>query len=87
MTVKPAPRWCRSAHAWPDNAHTGDDDWTLVDDDGARLARIFNAGRDDGVEPGVWRWRVFRADGSAIGGSAETGPAAKAMAARMIRRL
>jgi hypothetical protein len=87
MTVKPAPRWRRSAHAWSEKAATfGPDDWTLIDADGARLARIYNAGRDDGVEPGAWRWRVYRADGLAIGGSAETGPEAKATALRLAGR-
>jgi hypothetical protein len=84
-SVMPAPRWRRSANAWPEKAATfGPDDWTLIDADGARLARIYDAGQEDGVEPGRWRWRVYRADGPAIGGSAETGPEERA--ARMIGR-
>lgn len=54
-------RWRRSSLVWDNPVATyGDDDWTLVDTETKRrLGRIFNARREDGFEPGKWRWRVF----------------------------
>jgi hypothetical protein len=68
--------WRRSREVWPDEAMTFADDWSLIDADGEKLARIFDAGADDGVEPGAWRWRVFRPGGS-HGDSSVDGRAAK----------
>jgi hypothetical protein len=34
-----------------------DDDWSLLDTTGDRIARLFNTGDDDLI--GVWRWRVW----------------------------
>jgi hypothetical protein len=78
-------RWKRSASVWPENALTSKDDWTLVDESGRRCARIYDAGRDDGVEVGNWRWRVYRPDGTVHGGSAESGAAAKKIAEELSR--
>jgi hypothetical protein len=78
-----APTWRRSVQVWPDKAITFANDWTLIAEDGRHLARIYDAGQEDGVEPGTWRWRVYRADGSAIGGSAATGPEAKAIVQKL----
>ncbi len=71
-------RWRRSALVWPERAFTlAEDDWTLVDEAGVRLARIFRLGTDD---KGFWRWRVYRPGGMIHGGSAESGAEAKAIA-------
>ena len=76
----PKRRWRRSALVWQENVYTFAEDWTLIDENGNRLARIFNLGVDDAVEGGTWRWRVYRDAAAAIyGGSAETGPDAKAI--------
>lgn len=69
--------WRRSRLVWPDAALTIEDDWTLVSPSGETLARIYDAGRDDGVEDGAWRWRIYPRDGVSIGGSAIDGRAAK----------
>jgi hypothetical protein len=41
-------------------------------------------GRDDGVEDGDWRWRVFRPGGS-LGGSAVSGEDAKKIAEELVK--
>jgi hypothetical protein len=80
-------RWRRTRSVWPDEAHISEDDWTLVDDNGERLARIHDLGRDEGVEEGNWRWRVFRPDGHIVGGSAVDGTAAKRECERRVAPL
>jgi hypothetical protein len=81
------PRWRRSALVWPDSVATfGDDDWTLIGAAGERRGRIYNARRDDGHEPGDWRWRVYRANGIDVGGSAESGADAKKIVEGLINK-
>ncbi len=71
-------QWRRSALVWSERAFTmADDDWTLVDEAGVHLARIFRLGVDD---DGPWRWRVYRANGAVHGGCAESRADAKAIA-------
>jgi hypothetical protein len=47
-------RWRRSEFVWRANARIGEDDWTLGDEAGRRLARLSHHGIDDGE--GEWRW-------------------------------
>ncbi len=80
MTTEAELRWQRSAVMWSEKRHTLSEDWVLIDDDGELLARIFDAGSDDGFEPGTWRWRIYRRDRTTFGGSAESGNDAKKIA-------
>jgi hypothetical protein len=80
------PRWRRSAVVWSTKTHTLADDWTLVSADGELLTRIYDATREDGGEPGGWRWRVYRRDGHSFGGIAESGQDAKTIVKAIIQR-
>jgi hypothetical protein len=79
--------WHGSRTVWPENAHTIEEDWTLIDGDGEKLARIYDVGRDDGVNEGNWRWRIYRRDGIEIGGSANDGMTAKHECERRVDKL
>ncbi len=68
----------RSALVWSERAFTmANDDWALVDEAVAHLARIFRLGVDD---DGPWRWRVYRANAAVHGGCAKSSKDAKAIA-------
>jgi len=80
--MKQSLRWRRTAHVTSDKTQAFRDDWTLVRGE-KRLARIYDAGADDGgVCGGNWRYRVYRPDGSDYGGSALTSGTAKEIAER-----
>ena len=43
-------------HCFPDTV-LREDDWSLLDATGDRIAQLFNTGADDLI--GAWRWRVW----------------------------
>ncbi len=54
----PTLRWRRSVSVLPQNAFASrEDDWTLIDETGRPLARIYDSRYPD-LE-GTWRWRVY----------------------------
>jgi len=56
MTNSPSPKWRRTEAKFSD-AVIRDDDWSLLDATGDRIAQLFNTGEDDLI--GSWRWRVW----------------------------
>jgi hypothetical protein len=69
--------WRRSRLGWPENAHTGTDDWTLINPSGKRLARAYAAKRDDNAEDIEWLWEIYFQDGIGLEGSASSGEEAR----------
>lgn len=56
MPESPSPKWRRTETIYPDTL-IRDDDWSLLDATGDRIAQLFNTGNDDLI--GSWRWRVW----------------------------
>ena len=73
MTNAHSPKWRRTESIYP-NTLIRDDDWSLLDATGDRIAQLFNIGRDDLI--GAWRWRVWL-DHRIREGSARTGTEAR----------
>jgi hypothetical protein len=57
------------------------DDWSLFDDSGDRIAQLFNTGEDDLI--GSWSWRVWL-DHKMQEGSARTGTEARKTCERLL---
>ena len=70
MTNTPSFKWRRTEQIYPDTI-IRDDDWTLLNSTGDRIAQLFNTGKDDLI--GSWRWRVWiehkMQEGSALTGT------------------
>ena len=70
MTNTPPFKWRRTEQIYPDTI-IRDDDWTLLNSTGDRIAQLFNTGKDDLI--GAWRWRVWiehkMQEGSALTGT------------------
>ena len=57
------------------------DDWSLLNDSGDRIAHLFNIGEDDLI--GSWRWRVW-IEYKMQEGSARTGTEARKTCERLL---
>ena len=56
MPSLPNHKWRKNELVFPDTV-LRDDDWTLLDATGDRIAHLFNTGEDDLI--GAWRWLVW----------------------------
>jgi len=52
----PNRKWRKTKLVFPDTI-LRQDDWTLLDATGDRIAHLFNTGKDDLI--GAWRWRPW----------------------------
>ena len=80
MTKSPSPKWRRTESIYP-NTVLRDDDWSLLDATGNRIAQLFNTGGDDLI--GAWRWRVWL-DHRIREGSASSGTEARQTCERLL---
>lgn len=69
MTKTPFTKWLKTEALYPETL-IREDDWSLLDASGDRIAHLFNTGKDDMI--GSWRWRVWidhkMQEGSAVSG-------------------
>jgi hypothetical protein len=80
MPAIPSPKWRRTETLYPETI-IRDDDWSLLDSTGDRIAQLFNTGEDDLI--GSWRWRVWL-DHKMQEGSARTGTEARQTCERLL---
>ena len=80
MTNSPCPKWRRTESIYP-NTLIREDDWSLLDATGDRIAQLFNTGGDDLI--GSWRWRVWL-DHKMQEGSAHNGMEARQTCERLL---
>ena len=80
MTNSPSPKWRRTESIYP-NTLIREDDWSLLDATGDRIAQLFNIGVDDLI--GSWRWRVWL-DHKMQEGSAHNGTEARETCERLL---
>jgi hypothetical protein len=73
-------KWRKTKPVFPDTFFR-DDDWTLHDQTGDRIAHLFNTGADDLI--GAWRWRVWL-DHKMHEGSAHSGIEARETCERFL---
>jgi hypothetical protein len=70
------PKWRRT-----EGSIVRQDDWSLFDDSGDRIAQVFNTGDDDLI--GSWRWRLWL-DHKMQEGSARSGTEARETYERLL---
>jgi hypothetical protein len=80
MPAITSPKWCRTEAKFSD-AVIRDDDWSLTDTTGDRIAQLFNTGED--VLISSWRWRVW-IEHKMQEGSARTGTETRQACERLL---
>jgi hypothetical protein len=80
MTNTSASKWRRTETLYPETI-IRDDDWSLLDATGDRIAQLFNTGEDDLI--GSWRWRVW-IEHKMQEGSSRTGKEARQTCERLL---
>jgi hypothetical protein len=66
MTNTPSPKWRRTDTIYP-NTLIREDDWSLLDATGDRIAQLFNTAEVDLIS--AWRWRVWLDHKKQVGGA------------------
>ena len=80
MVNQPSSKWRKTELVFPDTV-LRDDDWSLLDQKGDRIAHLFNTGEDDLI--GAWRWRVW-IEHKMQEGSARNGTEARMICERLL---
>jgi hypothetical protein len=73
-------KWRKTELVFPDTV-LREDDWSLLDATGDRIAQLFNTCEDDFI--GAWRWRVWL-DHKTQEGSAHNGTEARETCERLL---
>ena len=73
MPNHPNNKWRKTELVFPDTV-LREDDWSLLDQKGDRIAHLFNTGANDLI--GAWRWRIW-IDHKMQEGSAHSGTEAR----------